>query len=114
MSAPRRPRVPGLSDEWAKHQLDLLELQRKLCDGMGVPVEQVNPSGTASWSDPSHDPVADLEAAVAAIHAAPYEPSGPCCRSCTVVPGYEGPGTAWDCDPDRPGCPLHNVPEVTR
>jgi hypothetical protein len=98
----RRPRVPGLSDEWAKHQMDLLE--------------QVAANPAQAYATASTERLTPelLEAARDAVLAAPYEPSGPCCRSCTVAPGYKGPGTAWDCDPDRPGCPLHNVPEKTR
>lgn len=37
----------------------------------------------------------------------------PACDSCTLVMTREPMGP-WDCDPDRPGCPLHQVPEKTR
>lgn len=59
----RRPQVPGLSAEWAQHQLAL----------------------------------------------------PPVCDSCTLVMTKDAHvGQAWECDPDRPGCPLHDVPELSR
>lgn len=60
----RRPRVPGLNEEWAREQLMI--------------------------------------------------PSAPC-PSCTItMTSAAQVGQPWDCDPDRPGCPLHLVPEQTR
>lgn len=58
--------VPGLNDEWADRQLDLLAL-------VGA------------------------------------------CPSCTIVVTDQAQvGQPFQCDPDRPGCPLHDVPEVSR
>ena len=71
------------------------------------------PELSDEWAPQQLDLLADVEAAAAAVAAAPYRPTPPVCRSCTLVADTPG-GPVFSCDPDRPGCPLHDVPEQTR
>lgn len=80
-----RPRIPGLTEEWAEHQLELPALE---C----------------------------TEVRGGRVRAHVVEPLEPACGSCTMTMTLEAQAgrVMWDCDPERPGCPLHEVPEQSR
>lgn len=117
-----RPRVPGLNDEWAASQLalDLAAAMDAVEAAPARPDPPVCPRCTLV-ADTLGGPVFACESVpgcaldrALAEHGAvdgDLQPLPPVCGSCTAAPGQPG---AWDCDPDRPGCPLHEVPEQSR